>query len=162
MDPHFHRSYGQIWQPTERTPRLIEGYQWKHTDLPLMLIRAMDEGVLAASTLSKHLQRERYPEIASIYVHISRNDVTYIPSGHQSRALPLLQYTWDQHCQLVAPENFIELYDGQICEQSFENLQHDLTQASFGRFGLIARCLRLIGRQASTQLQQQAASSASA
>lgn len=146
LDPYFHRSYNQAWIPSDRNPQLVAGDEWKQTDLPFDLTRAMDQAVLACSTLSKKIAVGAYPQVKSIIVHISRNDVTYmleLNDGSTANDL-LLQYTWDKNAQLIEPENFNELSKLGLSLNCQHNLKTDLTQSSFGRLGLVARCLRLM------------------
>lgn len=149
LDPFFHRSYNQAWIPSERNPILNAGEEWKATDLPLDLTRAMDQAVLACSTLSKKIAQGSYPQVKSIITHISRNDVTYMLELNDGSAKNeiLLQYTWDQNSQLVPPSNFADLSKLGLSPNCQKNLEADLTQSSFGRLGLVARCLRLMSKR---------------
>lgn len=146
LDPYFHRSYNQVWTPSARNPQLVAGQDWKATDLSLDLTRAMDQAVLACSTLSKKLRTNTYESVQSIIVHISRNDVTFLLEMTEDapRNDILLQYTWDQNAQLIAPDNFEVLSELGLSQESQSALRDDLTQCSFGRLGLVARCLRLM------------------
>ncbi len=149
LDPYLHRSYNQAWIPSERTPNLVAGEEWKQTDLPLDLTRAMDQAVLACSTLSKKLASGAYPQIKSIIVHISRNDVTYMLELNDGATINdlLLRYTWDKNAQLVEPDNFENLSKLGLSPSCQQNLKEDLTQSSFGKLGLVARCLRLMANR---------------
>jgi hypothetical protein len=146
LDPFFHRSYNQAWTPSERNPLLVAGEEWKATDLPLDLTRAMDQAVLACSTLSKKIALDSYPQIKAIIIHISRNDVTYMLelNDDSTKNETLLQYTWDQNAQLVPPDNFKDLGKLGLSPSCQKNLEEDLTQCSFGRLGLFARFIRLM------------------
>ena len=152
LDPFFHRSYNQAWTPSDRNPVLVAGDEWKATDLPLDLTRAMDQAVLACSTLSKKIAMGSYPQVKAIIIHISRNDVTYmleLNDGSTKNEM-LLQYTWDQNSQLVPPANFEDLSKLGLSPHCQKNLEEDLTQSSFGRLGLVARCLRLMSTKSYT------------
>ena len=152
LDPFFHRSYCQAWTPSERSPVLVAGETWRDTDLPLDLTRAMDQAVLACSTLSKRLALGSYSQIKSIIAHISRNDVTFmleLNDGSTQNEI-LLQFTWDQNAQLVAPTNFQDLEKLGLSPSCIQSLEADLTQSSFGRLGLVARCLRLMSTKSYT------------
>lgn len=149
LDPFFHRSYNQAWLPSARNPELKAGVDWRETDLPLDLTRAMDQAVLACSTLSKKIAIGAYREVKSIIVHISRNDVTFMLELNDSTVSNdvLLQYTWDMNSKLIEPTNFEDLLKLGLPASCAQNLRDDLTQTSFGRLGLVARCLRLMARK---------------
>jgi len=148
LDPFFHRSYNQAWTPTERAPNLIAGDQWLETDLPRNFTRAMDQAVLTCTSLARKITTGTYPKVTSIIVHISRNDVTFmLKTQEQTQSAVMLQYTWDKNVQLVEPNNYSELATLGLSVECQQTLREDLTQSSFGRLGLVARCLRLMAQK---------------
>lgn len=154
LDPFFHRSYNQAWLTAERNPKLVHGHHWRETDVHIDFARALDQAVLACSGLSKKIALGAYPEIKSIIVHISRNDVIFMLELNNSKTPNdiLLKYTWDQNAQLIEPNNFKALEKIGINATSLENLHTDLTQCSFGRLGLVARCMRLMSQKQQNHL----------
>ena len=78
LDPFFHQQYTLFWETNERMPQLIKGHSWKECNEPLDFSRALDQCVLACSSLSKHIQEFHNTTTQAILIHISRDDVTFM------------------------------------------------------------------------------------
>jgi|GEM_PF-1438607 len=147
LDPYYHQQFTQDWLTAERMPKLVKGLQWKECGQPLDFARALDQCVLACSSLAKHITTYHGNNIESIFAHVGRDDVTFMlqmkPPYQKTECL--FRFTWDQHAQIKAPGNFSQLNALGFTTEEINTLKEVLTNASYGRLGLIARCLRLMG-----------------
>lgn len=114
---------------------LKAGVPWEEMKMSARCVEALDRVTVASSKLTRKLGAGDYGTINKIKIEITAGEIHADISAGQSEKT-ICHYDWDENGQL----NELQCLEGDLSLLT-QPLLGDLKEASFGRYGLLARLI---------------------